>query len=81
MGIFIYSRYIGELAIRVYCPIIESATQTYSDRQISPKTALRAPFLSEDQVRESIGRLDFGRPCTGFVEYFRDFFEGNAFTT
>ena len=73
------AKYIEELAKRDYYPIVESATQTYTDIQILSKTAIRSPTLSADQAEESIGRLDSEIPCTGFVEYFLDFFGETVF--
>ena len=81
MRLLSIAKYIEELAMRDYYPIIESATHTYLDRHISPKTTMRNPFLSADEVGESIFRLDCEGPCAGFVEYLLDFFEKTVFYT
>ena len=57
-GFLYIVEYIEELANRRYYTILESATQTYSDRQISPKTALGGASLAEDQVEGSVSHLD-----------------------
>ena len=77
-GFLAIAKYIEALDIRDCYPVIESPTQKYPDRQISPETAIRTPSLPEDQAEESISRLDCDKPCTGFAEYCLDFFEKTA---